>query len=76
MAHLCIKPACGPACSGCNHAISQETAVRYAIRYAHLRERPLDTIAAGGVFAGMTPQNVVLNGEDLDIAIEQQMQGA
>lgn len=34
MSHLCIKPACGPNCSMCNHAISAETARAYAIRYA------------------------------------------
>ena len=41
-----------------------------AKRYAWLRERDLDTIHRGGVFAGLTPKNVVLNGEDLDIAID------
>lgn len=42
----------------------------YAQRYAWLRERDLDTIHQGGVFAGMTPNNIVLNGEDLDAAID------
>mgnify|MGYP000173545714 CR=1 FL=1 len=41
-----------------------------AARYRFLRERDLDTIKGGGVFAGMTPDNVVLNGEDLDAAID------
>lgn len=39
-------------------------------RYQYLRERRLDTIKDGGVFAGMTPDNVVLNGVDLDAAID------
>lgn len=41
-----------------------------AARYRWLRSRDLDTIKAGGVFAGKTPDNVVLNGEDLDAAID------
>lgn len=39
-------------------------------RYQYLRERNLDTISTGGVFAGMTPENVVLNGIDLDRATD------
>jgi hypothetical protein len=39
-------------------------------RYQYLRERPVDTIDTGGVFAGLVPDNVVLNGEDLDRAID------
>lgn len=41
-----------------------------AARYRWLRERDLDTISQGGVFAGLTPDNVVLNGEDLDRAVD------
>lgn len=41
-----------------------------AQRYEWLRSRPLNTIARGGVFAGLTPDNVVLNGDDLDAAID------
>ncbi|WP_315127031.1 bZIP transcription factor [Comamonas antarctica] len=41
-----------------------------ADRYDYLRERDLNTISEGGVFAGETPDNVVLNGEDLDAAID------
>ena len=41
-----------------------------AHRYRWLRARNLDTITNGGVFAGMTPQDVVLNGADLDQAID------
>lgn len=43
---------------------------RDAARYRWLRERDLNSISAGGVFVGRTPQNVVLNGEDLDQAID------
>lgn len=41
-----------------------------AARYRWLRDRDLGTVQRGGVFAGMTPANVVLNGEDLDSAID------
>jgi len=44
-----------------------------ASRYRYLRSRNLDTIGQGGVFAGMTPENVVLNGADLDQAIDAAM---
>jgi len=44
-----------------------------AERYQWLRERDLETILCGGVFAGQTPNNVVLNGEDLDTAIDAAM---
>lgn len=46
---------------------------RNAERYEYLRGRDLETIRNGGVFAGMTPANVVLNGEDLDAAIDAAM---
>lgn len=41
-----------------------------AARYRYLRDRDLDTINVGGVFAGRVPENVVVNGEDLDAAID------
>ena len=41
-----------------------------AERYRWLRSRDLDAIDKGGVFAGMTPRNVVLNEEHLDAAID------
>lgn len=41
-----------------------------AARYQWLRSRDLDTIVEGGVFAGKVPDNVVLNGDDLDAAID------
>lgn len=48
-----------------------ETAIN-ASRYLHLRSKSLDTIGDGGVFAGLTPKNVVLNGQDLDEAIDRE----
>lgn len=44
-----------------------------AARYRFLRSRDLDTIKAGGVFAGMTPKNVILSGGDLDQAVDAAM---
>lgn len=41
-----------------------------AKRYRWLRMRDVDTIHRGGIFAGITPQNVVVNGDDLDAAID------
>ncbi|WEA19085.1 hypothetical protein [Pseudomonas juntendi] len=46
---------------------------RYADRYRWIRHRNLDTISQGGVFAGQTPQNLVLNEETLDEAIDAAM---
>ena len=43
MAHLCIAPACPVECMGCNHAISAETAMEYAKRYAWLRAQHWNT---------------------------------
>ena len=67
---MCIKPACMPGCSDCNSAISGDRIREFARRYAYLRLRSLNEIDKGGVFAGMTPANVVLNGCDLDNAID------
>lgn len=47
--------------------------VQCAARYMHLRAKPLDTIHQGGVFAGLVPDNMVLNGEDLDAVIDREM---
>lgn len=47
---------------------------RYAERYGWLRDRDLNTIHRGGVFAGKTPENLVLSGADLDAAIDIQME--
>jgi hypothetical protein len=41
-----------------------------AERYRKLRNADISTVHEGGVFAGLTPDNVVLNGEDLDIAVD------
>jgi hypothetical protein len=58
-------------CSRCQDAL-QEELERDAARYRWLRNRPTrpGDIAAGGVFAGRTPDNVILGGEDLDRAID------
>lgn len=42
-------------------------------RYRWLRSRDLETINQGGVFAGITPQNMVLNEETLDEAVDAAM---
>ncbi len=51
-------------------AQAEDTNALNAARYHYLRDRDLETISNGGVFAGMTPDNVVLNGEDLDKAVD------
>ncbi|HJV52771.1 MAG TPA: hypothetical protein VJ652_14990 [Noviherbaspirillum sp.] len=43
--------------------------LEYTQFYRYLRERDLDAIHKGGVFAGLTPDNIVLNGDDLDDTI-------
>lgn len=43
---------------------------RDAERYRKLRAVDIDAIDKGGIFAGLTPDNVVINGEDLDIAVD------
>jgi hypothetical protein len=43
---------------------------RDAERYRKLRAADINAIHKGGVFAGLTPDNVVINGEDLDIAVD------
>lgn len=68
--HLCIRPVCGTGCSDCNRALSPGQVSAYAVRYAQLREAPIDAILAGGLFAGKTPDNLVLNGQDLDDALD------
>ena len=37
-----------------------------AERYRVLRQADVDTIHNGGLFAGLTPENIVINGHDLD----------
>ncbi|KHE31483.1 hypothetical protein LH31_29510 [Pseudomonas aeruginosa] len=53
-----------------------EALCKDAARYRWLRERDLETIRQGGVFAGMTPENIVLNQEDLDAEIDAALEGA
>lgn len=58
-------------CSRC-HDVLQDELERDAARYRFLRNRrtrPVD-IAAGGIFGGRIPDNVILGGEDLDRAID------
>ncbi|WP_341909629.1 hypothetical protein [Ferrovibrio terrae] len=44
-----------------------------ADRYRYLRSRDLNTIDQGGIFAGTVPDNTVMNGRDLDAAIDAAM---
>jgi hypothetical protein len=46
---------------------------RDAARYQWLRNRDLETVAEGGVFIGVTPENVVINGDDADAYIDARM---
>lgn len=46
-----------------------------AERYRYLRDRDLTTIHQGGIFAGLTPDNVVVNGDHLDRYIDAAMEG-
>lgn len=46
---------------------------RDAERYQYLRSKSLETINEGGVFAGMTPENLILNGTDLDESIDNEI---
>ncbi len=41
-----------------------------AARYQWLRSRDVSTIEDGGVFAGKTPENLILTEDDLDAAID------
>lgn len=50
-----------------------EAAQKDAQRYQWLRSKDLETIDKGGVFAGQTPENVLLNEEDLDEYIDSEM---
>lgn len=50
--------------------------VRFAGRYIHLRNKQHDTLGNGGLFAGLTPDNVVINGADLDRMIDDEYRGA
>jgi hypothetical protein len=61
-------------CSRCQDFL-REQMEKDAARYRFLRNRqtrPVD-MAAGGVFAGRIPNNVILGGEDLDRAIDAEL---
>lgn len=47
-----------------------------AVRYQWLRGRDLNTIQLGGVFAGITPENIIINEEDLDQHIDAEIKKA
>ncbi len=47
-----------------------------AERYNWLRNRNTETIKKGGVFAGLTPENVILNGQELDREIDYHLENA
>lgn len=59
-------------CVPCPDCVSRELSAD-ARRYRYLRGRDLDAITVGGVFAGRVPQNLVVNGDDLDRAIDAAM---
>lgn len=46
--------------------VENETLRRNADRYLVLRQADVDTIQNGGLFAGLTPDNIVINGHHLD----------
>jgi hypothetical protein len=50
-----------------------EKAEKDAAKYRWLRRRDLDTLDLGGMFVGKTPDNLVLNGVDLDMALDAAM---
>lgn len=53
--------------------LENEQLRRDASRYRWLRSRDVETIHQGGVFAGVTPDNLVINGEDLDRRVDEAM---
>lgn len=63
-------------CSRCQDWL-QKQLERDAARYRYLRNRQTRTVdlGAGGVFAGKIPENVILGGEDLDRAIDAEIDG-
>lgn len=44
-----------------------------SVRYRWLRERDLESIHKGGIFVGMMPQKIVMNGDDLDFEVDAAM---
>ena len=55
--------------------VSAENVLTQALRYQHLRGVDLDKVYVGGVFVGLTPENIVLNGEELDQAVDAAIAG-
>lgn len=53
--------------------VMASTELKDAQRYRYLRNADVEAIHKGGIFAGQTPQNLVINEEDLDIAIDTAM---
>jgi hypothetical protein len=51
-------------------AVELKTLAADAARYQWMRSRDLNAIDKGGIFAGQMPQNLVINGEDLDREID------
>lgn len=47
-----------------------KTLAQNAARYLVLRQADVDTIQNGGLFAGLTPENLVINGDDLDRRVD------
>ncbi len=47
--------------------------IRAYRRYVYLRNADIDAVEKGGIFAGKTPDNIVINGDDLDIEINNAM---
>lgn len=46
-----------------------------AARYRFLRDASVEAIREGGIFVGVTPANIVVNGEDLDTHVDAAMRG-
>jgi len=44
-----------------------------ARRYRFLRDADIQAVSFGGLFAGKTPDNIVINGVDLDLEIDSAM---
>ena len=74
--YLCIAPACGPECSGCNCALSPDEVRKNAKRYMWLRAQPNDTSAPRIDVVHWTADDESANGgqglrmEELDAAID------
>jgi hypothetical protein len=56
--------------------IDVKSVIYDAARYRWLRARDLETVNTGGIFIGKTPDNLVLNLEDADRAIDEAMSRA